>query len=746
VNHVIDRTPSTALLTDRYELTMLDAAIESGVAGRRAVFEVFARALPPGRRYGVVAGIGRVIEALDEFRFGGGEIAWLVGEGIVSEETGEWLRSFRFSGHLDAYAEGECYFPGSPVLTIESSFGEAVLLETVILSILNYDSAVAAAASRIVGAAEGRPVIEMGSRRTHERAAVAAARAAYIAGCASSSNLESGRQYGIPTAGTAAHAFVLAHRDERASFAAQLDAMGTSTTLLVDTYDVEKAIRTAVELARERGAEGPGAVRLDSGDLPDQASRARALLDELGATSTRIIITSDLDEYSIAALARSPVDGYGVGTRLVTGSGAPTAGFVYKLVAVAAENGRLAPLHPVEKRSPAKHSLGARKHAARWIDEEGLARVEFVCPLHDAAEGDAGTPAGGPTRAASIDVHAVPSGDAASVGHRPGGRTPRTLSGVSDDVPEELPDGWEARELQRRWISEGEPAAELPSLMDSREHHRWALRELGAEAFDLHPGSPVIPTRYGRAPGDPREDAAGERPLATVSEIRPGAGRAAPLRRRRQASSSTALLVVDVQRDFCEGGSLAVAGGNLVAARAAGLITDKAGSYAACIASRDRHVNPGTHFAQPGTLPDYETSWPVHCVSGSDGAEMHPALAGVDWDGVFDKGRDEAALSAFEGRQAAGVVLATWLLDNGIDRLDVCGIATDYCVRATVLDALQLGFQVRVLVDLTAGVAPDTTEKALRAMADAGAQLVGDDITPGTVTGMLADQLALDDR
>jgi putative nicotinate phosphoribosyltransferase len=731
VNDVIDRTPSTALLTDRYELTMLDAAIESGVAGRRAVFEVFARALPPGRRYGVVAGVGRVIEAVQQFRFGGDEVAWLVGDGIASEETGEWLRSFRFSGDLDSYAEGECYFPGSPVLTIESTFGEAVLLETVVLSILNFDSAVAAAASRIVGAAEGRPVIEMGSRRTHEQSAVAAARAAYVAGCASSSNLEAGRLYGVPTAGTAAHSFVLAHQDERAAFAAQLDAMGTSTTLLVDTYDVGKAIRTAVELCRERGADGPGAIRLDSGDLLDQATRARRLLDELGATSTGIIITSDLDEYSIAALSRAPVDGYGVGTRLVTGSGAPTSGFVYKLVAVASENGRFAPLRPVEKRSPAKHSLGARKHASRWIDEEGKAMVEFVRPMMDGAG----------ERAAS-----VPSAEPAP-----------TVPGSLDDVPDELPDGWEARDLQRRWIAGGEVVDDLPTLIESREHHRWALRELGADAFDLHPGAPVIPTRYGRSPGDPQEAPADERPLATVREIRPGAGATVPAaelnrpgrpggRRRGVGNAGWALLVVDTQKDFCEGGSLATAGGNVVAGRVAGLIASDAGSYTALIASRDRHVNPGTHFAQSGTLPDFETSWPVHCVVGSEGAELHPNLAGIEWDAVFDKGRDEAALSAFEGRQASGVTLATWLLDSGIDRIDVCGIATDYCVRATVLDACQLGFHVRVLVDLTTGVAPETTEKALREMADAGAQLVGDDITPGTVAGMLAEQLAFDDR
>jgi putative nicotinate phosphoribosyltransferase len=720
---VIDRAPSTALLTDRYELTMLDASIESGVAGRRAVFEVFARTLPPGRRYGVVAGVGRLIEAVDRFRFGGDEIAWLVGDGVVSDETGEWLRSFAFSGDLDAYAEGECYFPGSPVLTIESSFGEAVLLETLVLSILNYDSAIAAAASRIVGAAEGRPVIEMGSRRTHESAAVAAARAAYIAGCASTSNLEAGRQYGVPTAGTAAHAFILAHPDERSAFAAQLDAMGTDTTLLVDTYDVAAAIRTAVELAKERGANGPGAIRLDSGDLLEQARRARAQLDELGATETQIVITSDLDEYSIAALAQAPVDAYGVGTRVVTGSGASTAGLVYKLVAVASENGRLAQLHPVEKRSPAKHTLGARKHASRWIDDEGRARVEFVRPVLDGGEGSE-----------------APAGTAGA----------GTLSGVPGALPDELPEGWAARDLQRRLIIEGSLVAELPVLIDSREHHRWALRELGAEAFDLHPGPPVIPTRYGRAAGGPRHASTGEHPLATVREIRPRAPRSFGSRQSEAAPPvaslpSVALLVVDVQRDFCEGGSLAVAGGNDVAAGVAALVVGEPGRYGAVIASRDRHVNPGTHFARAGSTPDYETSWPVHCVVGSEGADLSPLLDGLDWDAVFDKGRDEAAYSAFQGADVTGIPLATWLLDHGIDRLDICGIATDYCVRATVLDARQLGFGVRVLVDLTIGVSPGTTEQALLAMADAGAQLVGDDVAAGSVAGMLAEQLAFDE-
>jgi nicotinate phosphoribosyltransferase len=252
------------------------------------------------------------------------------------------------------------------VLTVRAPFAEGVLLETLALSVLNHDSAIASAAARMVAAACERPCIEMGSRRTHEEAAVAAARAAAMVGFSSTSNLEAGRRYGIRTTGTSAHAFTLLHDDEAAAFRAQVEVLGRDTTLLVDTYDVERGIRTAVEVA------GPelGGIRLDSGDLPTLATRARALLDELGATSTRIIVTSDLDEYAIAGLQAAPVDGYGVGTSLVTGSGAPTVGMVYKLV----ERDGV----PVAKKSEGKRSVGGRKSAVRRHDASGTAVAEVV--------------------------------------------------------------------------------------------------------------------------------------------------------------------------------------------------------------------------------------------------------------------------------------------------------------------------------------------------------------------------------
>jgi nicotinate phosphoribosyltransferase len=353
---------------------MLQGALRGGTATRRSVFEVFARHLPAGRRYGVVAGTGRLLDALESFTFDGPAVDFLLRTGVVDEETAAWLASYRFSGDVWGYAEGDCYFPGSPIVVVEGTFAEAVILETLVLSILNHDCAIASAASRMAHAAGDRPLIEMGSRRTHEMAAVAAARAAYLCGFEGTSNLMAGIRYGVPTTGTAAHAFTLLHDSERHAFATQLASAGAGTTLLVDTYDVERAVRTAVELA------GPelGAVRIDSGDLGVVASEVRALLDSLGAVKTRIVVTGDLDEYSIAALAAAPVDGYGVGTSLVTGSGAPTAALVYKLVARADSDDPDAPLRPVAKRSVGKPSKGGRKWAVREIDGHGRARTEVV--------------------------------------------------------------------------------------------------------------------------------------------------------------------------------------------------------------------------------------------------------------------------------------------------------------------------------------------------------------------------------
>jgi nicotinate phosphoribosyltransferase len=351
--------------------------------------------------------------------------------GIVDDDTLAWLADYRFSGDIDGYPEGELYFPGSPILTVRGTFADAVLLETLTLSVLNHDSAIASAAARMVTAANGRPIIEMGSRRTHEAAAVAAARAAYLAGFASTSNLEADRRFDIPTAGTAAHAFVLLHDDELSAFTSQVKALGPETTLLVDTYDIRRGVERAIEAA----GTGLGAIRIDSGDLGELARQAREQLDVLGATNTKIILSGDLDEYAIAALRAEPVDAYGVGTALVTGSGAPTAGMVYKLVEV---DGR-----PVAKRSASKESRGGRKSAVRRYKPTGTAIEEVVHP-----------------------------------------------------VTTEVPLGPHDRVVPIPLVRGGQQVPGLPTLEQSREHLRAALVSVPWEGLKLSRGEPALPTVF----------------------------------------------------------------------------------------------------------------------------------------------------------------------------------------------------------------------------------------------------------
>jgi nicotinate phosphoribosyltransferase len=426
------------LYTDHYELTMLQASLHSGAAHRKSVFEAFARRLPDGRRYGIVAGTGRLLEGIADFRFGGPELDFLRRTHVVNNETLDYLAGFRFTGDIWGYAEGEAYFPNSPILIVESTFAEACILETYILSVLNHDSAIASAASRMITAAGNRPCIEMGSRRTQEESAAAAARAAVIAGFDSTSNLEAGRRYGIKTVGTAAHSFTLLHDTEREAFEAQIASFGAGTSLLVDTYDVETAVRTAVDLA------GPklGAVRLDSGDLVAQAQWVRRLLDDLGNENTKIVVTSDLDEYAIAALQSAPVDSYGVGTSLVTGSGAPTASMVYKLVSRTDDSGEFV---SVAKAAKNKTSKGGRKYALRRLNERGVATHEMV-----------------------------------GVGHRP-----------EDDGND--------RQLLQQFIKNGEL---LPGwtgtegVFRARQRHIDSMAELPAVVNRLQRGEPAIPTVY----------------------------------------------------------------------------------------------------------------------------------------------------------------------------------------------------------------------------------------------------------
>ncbi|TCD53910.1 nicotinate phosphoribosyltransferase [Alloscardovia theropitheci] len=435
---------TAALLTDMYEYTMVDAALRDGTAHRQCVFEVFTRHLPSGRRYGVVAGLGRILEYIKNFKPSDEDLAFLRDNHIVSTDTINWLENYHFSGTIRAYREGEMFFANSPVLQVEGTFAECTLLETVILSVLNYDCAIASAASRITSAAGSRPCADMGGRRAHEEAAISASRSAVVGGFVSTANLAAAKRYGIPCIGTAAHAFTLVHDSERDAFESQVQALGTGTTLLTDTYNVEEAIRTAVEVA---GSE-LGGIRIDSGDLASMAQKARHQLDALGAKNTKITVTNDLDEYAIAALATAPVDSYGVGTRLVTGSGHPTTSMVYKLVEREGADGHM---HPVSKKSFGKSTDGWRKRGLR-VYEYGLAQGELV------------------------------------------------LAGPADKINDwaaSQSEYEEVKDLSIIAIDHGtidESLMTREALFAARDYHNEALRELPVNALSLSDGEPAIPT------------------------------------------------------------------------------------------------------------------------------------------------------------------------------------------------------------------------------------------------------------
>ena len=566
---------------------------------------------------------------------------------MVNEETLDYLADFRFSGDIWGYAEGEAYFPNSPILIVESTFAEACILETYLLSVLNHDSAIASAASRMITAAGSRPCIEMGSRRTQEESAVAAARAAVIAGFDSTSNLEAGLRYGLKTVGTAAHSFTLLHDTEREAFEAQIASMGAGTSLLVDTYDVETAVRTAVDLAGDK----LGAVRLDSGDLVAQAQWVRQLLDELGNERTRIIVTSDLDEFAIAALQSAPVDSYGVGTSLVTGSGAPTASMVYKLVSRTDDAGDFV---SVAKAAKNKTSKGGRKYALRKLNERGTATQEIV-----------------------------------GVGHRP------------EDDGNDRPAAAAVRQERRAPARLDRPGGRAARPPAPRGHHEGASRRRQPAAA--------------RRSGHPHH--------------------------LRGELMSRALIIVDVQNDFCEGGSLAVDGGAELAGAISEYVDAHHGQFDHIVATQDWHIDPGRallgrpglrrqlaaalrgrnprgrappgprHRIHPGLLPQGPVHRGLLRLRGAAGpgrrrahrgpeARRHAGAGGAT--GTAADGDDAESAGDFAaGEDAIG--LDDWLQSHDVEDVVVVGIATDHCVKATALDGVQAGYSVTVLRDLTVG-------------------------------------------
>lgn len=438
---------SLALSTDLYELTMIAGYYTAGLTPR-ATFELYVRDLPENRSFVVAAGLEQGLEYLEHLRFSDEDIAHLrrlpALQNVRGDFFDEYLPQFRFTGEVWAIEEGTPVFPPEPLLRVTAPLPEAQLVETALLAQIGFQTSVASRAARMVEAAAGRGVVEFGARRAHGvEAGVLAARAAFLSGCESTSNVEAGRRFGIPVSGTMAHSWVTAFEDELAAFRQYSEIFGDRTVLLLDTYDTLAAARSIAAAGLR-----PWAVRLDSGDIIALSGRVRAILDEAGLRDTRIFASGDLDERRIAAAveAGAPIDGFGVGAALSTSSDVPSLGAVYKLVEIE----RAGTAAPVMKLSPGKQTVPGRKQVWRVFDE-GRA-IEDVIEL------------------ATDEQHAPVGGD-------------------SDPA---------ARPLLKRVMRGGKREFPPRTVAALREHHRAAIAELPASVRRLRDAA-RYPVRIGRS-------------------------------------------------------------------------------------------------------------------------------------------------------------------------------------------------------------------------------------------------------
>jgi nicotinate phosphoribosyltransferase len=364
----------SGLLTDLYELTMGAAYVQTHLAAR-ATFELFVRNLPPHRNYLVAAGLEQALHFLENVRFAKEEIAYLQALALfahVRPEFFDYLKRFCFTGDVWAAPEGTIFFPGEPILRVTAPIVEAQLVETSLLSAVHLQTLIASKAARLTSAAEGRPVVEFGSRRAHGiEAGLLAARAAFIGGCEGTSNAYAGFRFGIPVYGTQAHSWIMAHDDESQAFNKFLDVFPEEATLLVDTYDVRAAIEKVIAAGRK-----PHGIRLDSGDVLTDSAWARQRLDSIGWTDVQIFVSGDLTEERIAELLAGGgcVDSFGVGSALSTSSDSPSLGVIYKLVEVEFDHH----IRDTAKFSAEKKTYPGRKQVFRFSTEEGLFAADVI--------------------------------------------------------------------------------------------------------------------------------------------------------------------------------------------------------------------------------------------------------------------------------------------------------------------------------------------------------------------------------
>lgn len=667
---------NNAYCSDKYQYTMGKSFFESGNAERRAVFNLFYRTAPENNNWAVVSGTDEVIEMVNSL----GNMPesffekFLPGDDYA--EFRKYLSAMKFTGNIYAMKEGEIAFPKEPVIIVEAPLVQAQVLETPMLCIMNHQMAVATKASRVTRATS-KPVSEFGSRRAHGPwAATYGAKAAVIAGCASTSNVLTEVLYGKPSTGTMAHSFISSFgcsvEGEFRAFDTYIKThMHEGLTLLIDTYDTLRCgIRNAIKAFRANGIDndypyGYG-VRLDSGDLAYLSIECRKMLDRAGMTGCKIFATNSLDEYLISDLEKqgARIDCYGVGDAIATAKNNPCFGNVYKLVEIDHQ--------PVLKRSEDKIKLINPGFQITYrIAKAGLFRADVTCIRGDSLS------------------RKIERGETITIRDEYDSNKYTTFYKGT----------YKAKPLQEKAIDGGKTVMERRSLDDKRTYYLENLSRLGASEKRL-----INPHYYKVDISDTLYDTKMGLLDNIIKEI--------------DSKAISAHVVVDMLYDFIDG-TMACHNGQKAAVAARGFI--KAHPEMPVLFVCDHH--PADH----SSFKDYGGIWPMHCITGTRGAEIEEGLAGYATEELtFYKGEDAGTeqYSGFEGANTSGETLDDKLQELGVRRVYVSGIATEYCIKATCSDLLAAGYEVCLLTDALAYVDEDGHEKAIAEMDGMGIKML----------------------
>jgi len=655
-----------ALLTDLYELTMAAAYVEHHIVCR-ATFELFVRQLPPERGYLIAAGLDSVLGYLENLRFNEADVHYLrslPAFRTVSDPFFKFLRGFRFTGEVQAVPEGTIIFAGEPLLRVSAPIAEAQIIETYLLSVMNFETAVASKAARVVRAAQGRAVWEFGTRRAQgPQAGVRAARAAYVGGCAGSSNVLAGYLYQIPVAGTAAHSWTQVFPTERESFEALLETYPDSAILLIDTYDPIAGAKNAATLGRKV----PG-VRLDSGDLLEKSVHVREILDRNGLMETKIVASGDLNEYKVEELVKqgAPIDVFGVGTELATSRDVPALSVVYKLV-------------EIEQHGHVEYKTKFSERKAHWPGRKQVFR--FSRPRND-----------GKGTEFHHDLIALATEDF------PGGE------------PLIVPVMRDGRRIDPR-----------PTIDQDRARTLESLRHLPESYQALHDG-PRYPVAHSAALDRLLEEV--RRQYSLSPEIL-SSGRV-PAETETQATPI--FLDVDTQVDFMTStGALYVPGAESIVPNLTTLMALARENRIPVLSSADAHPPDDPSFAvwpphcvigTAGQRRIPETQWPSPVIVPNRAGAFSPPS---DWPGQFIIEKTEYDFSTNPNFER---ILAALLSALGPIRFVVFGVATDYCVRGSALALRERQIPVDLVVDAIKGITPEGEQKALDEMLAAGVRAV----------------------